>query len=1345
LNSAEGAYQAPLEVQKQISRMANSLPVFDADSPITEAMLRDQFWLREQQQRIEKDSLAGKEVADRLARWKTRLAESVERRRNRAANLPAIRLDTELPVAARATEIIDAIRNHPVVVLAGETGSGKSTQLPLICLQAGYGISGMIGHTQPRRIAARGVAARVAEQLGSPPGSHVGFKIRFGDQTGSQTLVKLMTDGILLAETASDRILNQYEVLIIDEAHERSLNIDFLLGYLKQLLPRRPDLRVVITSATIDTARFAEHFTSDPSRPVPVIQVEGRTWPVEILYRPRNNPDDGLADGQLEQHTIDAIREAYLSGPGDVLVFLPTEQAIRSLSRKLRGELPSFDVQRSTEIVPLYARLATEQQNSVFRPGGQRRIVLATNVAESSITVPRIRFVVDQGLARISRYAPRSKVQRLPIEPVSRASASQRAGRCGRVGPGICIRLYDEEDFHQRPRYTTPEIRRTNLASVILQTRALHLGPIEEFPFIDPPGADAVRDGYKTLFEIGAIDEQRGLTGLGKKLSRLPVDPRVGRVLMAGNDFGCLEEMLIIASALEVQDPRVRPFEQLGQADQAHAQWQDQDSDFTGLLVLWDWLHDRRETLSNSQFRRACAGNFLSFVLVQQWLDVYRQLRDLCREHRMHLAHDRQNYASIHQALLTGFLSGVAMQLEGREYLGAGGLKFVLWPGSGVVRSPSRPQWILAGEVLETTQRFGRMIARIDQDWIESLATHLVKRSHSDPFWSRRRQSAMVMERVSLFGLPVVTGRPVRLGPIDPVSARRLFIDQGLVEGDMRTLPPFLSHNRKQLDEIREMAARTRQRELVIDDYVIRNFYERRLPASVYDAATLADALRADRAIESQLQLTAADLVGEAPDLPGREDFPDSIVIDNLDLPVRYQFAPGTIDDGVSVQVPFEAVSRLHDNHLGWAVPGLLVPRIVALIRSLPKTVRRNLVPAPDTAKRIADSIQFGTGPFYEVIARELSRIAGEPVTVEMFRTEKLEDPLRLNVQVVGEGGEVLCQSRDLEEIRQQLPGAPMGSMAAPDLCPEWNQERVIDWTWDEFPGQVVVRRGPADVPMFPALIDRGDHVQLRLLDHAALAAGETRLGLATLYRLAHSRLIRSHIKWLPRNPLLAASFERLMAAETASRESPRDPLPYPSLDEQLGQLLAVMAFVDGREFPGNANEFRQRHETAGERTAAAIQQIAQWLPKIMELAHKVTLQLPEYASRWPDVVADIRSQTGFLFGHAPLYAIPSKWLQHYPRYLEAILLRLDRIKSGQADRDRASMQQVAALTEQFERSCEEHRRLGSRDPELEYYGWMIQELRVSLFAQQLGTSETVSFPRLEKQWKRTVRYASHR
>ena len=916
-------------------------------------MLREQFWLRSQRQRILEQELAGRDQTEQRARWQQRLIESMALRETRGQNLPTSKLDTELPIAARADEIAEAIANHQVVVLSGETGSGKSTQLPLICLQMGLGVGGFIGHTQPRRIAARSVAARIAEQLQTRIGETVGYKIRFGDQTSPQTLVKLMTDGILLAETGSDRFLNQYEVIIIDEAHERSLNIDFLLGYLRRLLPKRPDLKLIITSATIDTARFAEHFTLDPANPVPVINVEGRTYPVDIEYMPVGGERDSEADDQdLETATVEAVLELGNRDWGDMLVFLPTEQAIRSLAKKLRARLLDSDRGGRTEILPLYARLTTEQQNSIFKPGAARRIVLATNVAESSITVPRIRYVVDQGLARISRYAPRSKVQRLPIEAISQASADQRAGRCGRVAAGVCVRLFGEDDYKQRPRFTTPEIRRTNLASVILQTVALHLGAIDEFPFIDPPGNDAIRDGYKTLHEIGAVDEARRLTRLGKQLARLPVDPRVGRMLFAGSANGCLEEVLAIASALEVQDPRVRPPERQAAADQAHSQWLDDDSDFIAVLNLWNWLHARRESLSNSQFRRACAQNHLSFMLVQQWMDVHRQLKSLCREHRLQLASDRDNYASIHQALLTGLLSGVAMITDRREYVGAGGIKFVLWPGSGVSKGKSKPEWVLVAEIVETSQRFGRMVARIDPGWIEALATHIVRRSYSDPHWSKKQQSAMALEKVSLFGLPVVAGRPVRYGSIDPQHARQLFIEKGLVEGEMRSDPPFLKHNRQVLEDIQSLAAKTRQRTFVIDDYAVRNFYERRLPAEAVDAARLAELTRAAPELDSQLRFTIDDLVENKSVSKSRDEFPDSIEIGELRLPVKYNFAPGTIDDGVNVRVPVEAISQIHENHLGWSVPGMLQSRIIALIRSLPKQVRRNLVPAPIRRRR---------------------------------------------------------------------------------------------------------------------------------------------------------------------------------------------------------------------------------------------------------------------------------------------------------------------------------------------------------------------------------------------------------
>ena len=810
-------------------------------------------------------------------------------------------------------------------------------------------------------------------------------------------------------------------------------------------------------------------------------------------------------------------------------------------------------------------------------------------------------------------------------------------------------------------------------------------------------------------------------------------------MLFAGSANGCLEEVLAIASALEVQDPRVRPPERQAAADQAHSQWLDDDSDFIAVLNLWNWLHARRESLSNSQFRRACAQNHLSFMLVQQWMDVHRQLKSLCREHRLHLASDGDNYASIHQSLLTGLLSGVAMLIDRREYVGAGGIKFVLWPGSGVAKRKSKPEWVLVAEIVETSQRFGRMVARIDPGWIEALATHIVRRSYSDPHWSKKQQSAMALEKVSLFGLPVVAGRPVRYGSIDPQHARQLFIEKGLVEGEMRSDPPFLKHNRQVLEEIQSIAAKTRQRTFVIDDYAVRNFYERRLPPEAVDAARLAELTRATPQLDSQLRFTLNDLINDESAVTSNDEFPDTIEIGELRLPVKYNFAPGTIDDGVNVRVPVEAISQIHENHLGWSVPGLLQSRIVALIRSLPKQVRRNLVPAPDTAAQIAGEIEFGAGPFYEVIAKHLSVVASEPITVDMFRLDKLDDSLKLNLQAINDEGEVVSQGRSLYDLKTKLPQTAGDSAITGVVDTTWQQNDLREWTWNELPTQIVVRRGAADIPLFPAIVDQGDHVQLRLFDHRGASEQSTRQGLATLYRLAHRKAIRSQVKWLPLDPLLRAGFERVLRQRMNESGVPavKSAASYEELDEQLAQLISVMAFVDRKPIPRTGEAFAARNGDAAEQIGMATQTIARWLPHLIELSHKVTLLLPELARRHSHAAEDLESQLTFLFGQGPLCVIPPQWLEHYPRYLQAILARADRLQSGGADKDRQQTMELREYTNRMDQARQTLAQVGGTDPELEYYGWMIQEYRVSLFAQQLGTSETVSPQRLEKQWKK--------
>ncbi len=1317
-------------------------PSPSAAPDISSAMLRDQFRLRQQRKRIADDEKRGKDISDKLTRWNETLQKSVDLRATRLRSLPSPKLDAELPIAARQQEIADAIRDHQVVVVSGATGSGKSTQLPLICLQLGLGVGGHIGHTQPRRIAARGVSARVAEQLGTRVGGLVGYKIRFGDQTGPETMVKVMTDGILLAETGSDRFLNGYEVIIIDEAHERSLNIDFLMGYIKRLLPKRRDLKLIITSATIDTQKFADHFTTDPENPVPIIDVEGRTYPVDIQYRPVGFDSQGNEiDQDMESATVAAITDLARNDRGDMLVFLPTEQSIRAVAKKLRSRPLPGDGSNRTEILPLYARLSTEQQNSIFKPGAARRVVLATNVAESSITVPRIRYVVDQGLARISRYAPRSKVQRLPIESISQASADQRAGRCGRLGPGICVRLFAEDDFNQRARFTTPEIRRTNLASVILQTKALKLGAIEDFPFIEAPNSESIRDGYKTLHEIGAVDHARDLTPLGKKLSRLPVDPRIGRMLFAASDNGCLAEVLVIAAALEVQDPRVRPVEFQQAADEAHSKFHDPDSDFSAKLNLWRWLHQRREDLSRGKFRKACAQNFLSYMLVQQWMDVHRQLKSLARDNKLSYASDPDNYASIHQSLLTGLLSGVAMQTEKREYTGQGGIKFFLWPGSGIVKAQqsrpkqnrgepqdkqnksSLPKWVLVSEIVETANRYGRTAARIDTDWIEPLAEHLVKRSYSEPHWSKKRQSAMAYEKVSLFGLPIVARRPVRYGNIDPELSRRMLIEEGLVANQMKVSPPFLIHNLGVLEEIQTLAAKTRQREWVVDDFQIRNLYEQRLPDSVFDGGELAGALKRDSSLDQRLRFTVQDVMDDS-DSVSADDFPDQIQIGDMQLPIEYNFTPGTENDGVNVRVPLEGVAQIHDNHLGWSVPGLLQSRIIALIRSLPKSIRRNLVPAPETAKEVADRVEFGVGSFWDVMAAEFSKVAEEPITASMFNQDKLADAQKLNVQVCDDEGKVIAQARSLSELRALLPAETHGTAVEIPTDDTWHQDGLTDWTWGELPKKIVVKRGVADVPLYPTVVADSDKVNLRLFDNRELSNQLTRQGVATLYRICNRKAIRSQVNWLPDLDKLS-----MIAAQLLSSSS--------ELKPALSQLVSAMAFVDGRPVVRTRDEFELRMKNSAERIGVATQKLAPWLTKTLQSYQTCQVQLDSLANRFSHAKVDVDRQFAHLFAENFLLTLPWKWLEHYPRYLNGILARLDRLQAGSLQKDQEFTQELAALYDQFESRQQESRHQGIIDSELEYYGWMLQEYRVSLFAQKLGTSETISDKRLEKQWRK--------
>jgi len=1288
----------------------------------------------------------------------------------RSRAIPPIEYPAELPISAHRDTILRLIQEHQVVVVCGETGSGKSTQLPKLCLEAGLGLRGMIGHTQPRRLAARSVAARLAEELGTSGDSRVAYKIRFGDQTSPDTLVKLMTDGILLAETQSDRDLRAYDAILIDEAHERSLNIDFLLGYLHRVVQRRPEFRVIITSATIDAERFAEHFSLD-GQPAPILTAEGRGYPVETRYLPWTDvsadaeSDDDHYD--LARHVIAGIDNVCREGGGDILVFLPTERDIREVSHRTAGHFKRLGLERRVDVLPLYARLPQAEQQRIFHPSGnRRRIVFATNVAESSLTVPGIHYVVDSGTARISRYSPRSRVQRLPIEPVSRASCDQRAGRCGRVAPGICVRLFSQEDYESRDAFTTPEIRRTNLAAVILQTLTLRLGPINAFPLIDPPREDAVRQGYRTLRELGAVDEQNELTDIGRQLGRMPVDPRVGRMILAGQEFGVLPEILVIAAAIEAQDPRERPPERREAADQAHAQFQHPRSDFLSYLKLWRFYQQRREEVGRSRLDRICRSHFLSPQRMREWSDIHRQLREMAAattrgKHRnragigsIRFSEDEAeviqpgHYVTIHQALLTGLLSGVALAGDKNEYTGAGGLKLFLWPGSGVFQA--KPKWIVAGELVETARQYARTVAAVQPEWIEPLAGHLVKRNYSDPHWSSKSGGAFCYEQVSLFGLPIVSRRRLPLAPIDPATARELMIEEGLVGDAMPTTARCVRFNRELAARIAELAAKTRRREFVVDPFVVRDFYASRLPDFVcdrvrlekYDRDTTAPAwTKTLGSAEAVAQWLASppprEQVGNAfpspymrPDdlvqiaaapLPGGA-FPDELVVGQTRLPLQYRFEPGSETDGVAVTVHQAALAQVSDERLGWLVPGLLEAKLVALIKALPKRIRRNLVPAADVAGKLATELapKYGDVPFMPAVCELMSRHAEMPVTPADFSGEKLEPHLEFLVNVVDDAGKVIAQSRSVEEAKRQV-GIEVAQVTEPTEAADadWSRARMTAFEIDALPEQVVRVRGGVRVAQFPGLVDLGDAVATRLFADAASATAATQRGLMRLYAITELKELRTQVRHLP-----GLNDAKLRLAPI---------VPAAEFERALIGLLARKAFVEGEPPVRTRAAFDAVRSQRARRIAEAACEIAPWLPALADGYHAARRGWESLSPKTAGpLLADVKQQVAWLTDHEFLSSVPWQWLRHYPRYLGAIAYRLEKFRSGAAAKDAEAMRLVSELWRRWLSSLPEERRTPAATAELELR-WMLEELRVSLFAQPLGTSVKVSPQRCEK------------
>ncbi len=1299
-------------------------------------MIRDRHRLRRRLREIEDAAREGASVEQTLRKVAADIERSQKLFDHRQKNLPAPKYPAELPVVEKRDEIAQAIAANQVVVLCGETGSGKTTQLPKICLELGRGVAGMIGHTQPRRIAARSVAMRIAQELDSPLGHAVGYKVRFSDKLSEDTYIKLMTDGILLAETQHDRFLNHYDTIIIDEAHERSLNIDFLLGYLKQLLPKRRDLKLIITSATIDPQRFSDHFWK-----APIIEVSGRTYPVEVRYRPLRSDDADEEDAELDDAILGAVDELWREGSGDTLIFLSGEREIREMSEALRKHHPP-----GVEILPLYARLSAEEQMKVFHPHGKPRIVLATNVAETSLTVPGIRYVIDPGFARISRYAPRTKVQRLPIEEISQASANQRAGRCGRVGPGVCIRLYSEDDFVRRAKFMEPEILRTNLASVILQMKALRLGEVQSFPFVEPPDYRLIKDGYQTLHELGAINENNELTDIGRLLAKLPIDPRIGRMILAGDRENCIDEMLIIASALSIQDPRERPHEKAPQADIAHEKFRDDQSDFLSYLKLWDFWHGQQEKLSKNQMRKLAKTNFLSFVRMREWHDVHQQVHQIMAENglvsaKKHVAQPlavsqrntaasakpqaksetrHPKYDQIHRALLTGLLGNIAMKTDAHEYTGARNMKLYIFPGSGLFHQ--KPAWIVAAELVETTRLYARTVARIQPEWIERLASHLVNRSYSDPHWQAKTGRVMAYERVSLYGLPIIARRLVHYGPIDPLASREMLIHRGLIEGEFNTNARFFKHNHRLVEQVREMEAKQRRRDLLVDAKVLYDFYDARVPAKVY-SGPLFEAWRkeAEQKDSDLLMMKIEDLMLHPAVTITQDLFPDHIIVNEMTLPLEYHLDPGGPMDGVTVRVPLTAVNQIPPEPFEWIVPGLLEEKVHTMIRSLPKPLRVNFMPMAETASEAARGMPFRIGSLQQSLAQWLGKRAGVTIPPSSFDLSAMPEYLKMNFAVVDEFGKTAAIGRDLRDLREQVGVAASDKFAlSPEM--EFTIDGMTSWDFGDLPDRVEIRRHGMTLYGYPAIVDQEDKVGLRLLDSPAAAEKEMRAGLKRLFMLQLKREFLQLSRSIPNIQQMCLWWSTRGSCD--------------ELKEDLLNAVADRAFFGEKRVIRTREAFIELANSEWRHLSEAQNEISEIVYQTLANLHEVEKQLSaKLPPTWHNAAVDIRAQLSNLAYPGFISATPPQWLKHLPRFIDGTKVRLQKLANAGLSRDEAAMKTLGELSKQYYERLEKHQKANIVDPALEQYRWMLEELRVSLFAQELKTSVPVSLQRLERLW----------
>ena len=1370
---ANAPAQAPDRAPRQRPPVSRQQP----QPPRTEQQKEQQR--QQQQRRADQPAREGQPSREsREARDAARAAREAEKTfRN---PLPLITYPEDLPVSGRRAEIAKALMENQVIIVSGETGSGKTTQLPKICLELGRGQKGLIGHTQPRRIAASSTAKRIAQELGTPLGVTVGFKVRFADTLTKGASVKLMTDGILLAETQTDPLLKNYDTIIIDEAHERSLNIDFLLGYLKQLLPRRPDLKIIITSATIDAERFARHFGS-LDKPAPVIEVSGRLYQVEVRYRPVEReqvamPGSGANADKPGQRTaaarekrdlmdavVDGVEELCRIGSGDVLVFLPGEREIRDCAEALRKHHPPH-----VEILPLFARLSAEEQERVFKTSNARRIVLATNVAETSLTVPGIRYVVDAGLARVKRYSYRNKVEQLQVEPIAQSAANQRAGRCGRVADGVCIRLYEEQDYLLRPKFTEPEILRSSLAAVILRMKSLHLTDVETFPFIEPPLARAIADGYQLLQELGAVDEVNKLTPLGNKLAKLPLDPRVGRMILAALDNACLTEVLIVASALSVQDPRDRPMEHQQAADEAHKKFADEKSEFLSYLKIWRWFEGAIEhKKTNRQLQDNCRTNFLSQMRLREWRDVHSQLLTIVKEQGWRLNEAPATYDNLHMALLTGLLGNIGFKGEdepGAGYLGARGIKFHIWPGSSLLKKPGK--WIMAAELVDTTRLYARCVAKIEPEWLEKVGVHLLKKSWGEPRWEKRSAQVTASERATLYGLVVYSQRRINYGNFNLPEAREIFIRDALVGGDFDTRAPFFAHNHKLIKDIENLEHKSRRLDVLVDDELIAAFYDQLLPADVCNGAGFEKWHKeATRENPKLLYLNREELMRHEAAGVTTDLFPKTMSVTGLEMGLTYHFEPGSVRDGVTLSVPLYALNQLPRERCEWLVPGMLKEKVHLLLKSLPQKLRRHCVPLPDYAAKFCERVHeagvFGRGDLIDAIIADIRTQITINVLTTDFKPETLPAHHFMNFKVIDEHGRQLDMGRNLATLQAEFGGqarqsfqklaevsgvsgtgtpgakvagsqvasrlqaqsapakgaAPAKGEAAPAGNTVSQHMGLTGWTFGELPELLEIVQGKLTLIGFPALVDKGTHCDLEVFDDPTVAARTHRIGLRRLFALQMKEQIKFVEKSIPGLQQMGMQFMAL-----GSQEELREQI--------INKAIDIACLQD--PLPLDAASFARRQMEGKSRLVLLVNEIASLLSQVLTEFHGLPKRLQNIA---PAAAADIQAQLQGLVHKRFLTENEYTQLSHFPRYLKAINVRLEKLRADPA-RDTKLMAEWQSAAAPYLRQAKDRQAGKNTDPKLVDFRWMLEELRVSLFAQELRTPMPVSAKRLQKVWE---------